>query len=64
MDMLTENRRAKTGHTATGHCNCGFAFPANMWEITTGWKLYCDMDWGVLEREGQEGPTMTHIVTL
>eukprot|EP00975_Prorocentrum_lima_P054940 11520472-Prorocentrum_lima.AAC.1 len=38
IDMLTEDLRlynvcrAKTGETATGHCNCGLAFPAKMWK--------------------------------
>eukprot|EP00975_Prorocentrum_lima_P044510 9328102-Prorocentrum_lima.AAC.1 len=62
MDMSTNNLRfynvfrAKTGQTTTGHCNCGFAFPAKMWNITTVWKIYCSVDWTVLEREGPKDP--------
>eukprot|EP00975_Prorocentrum_lima_P030640 6427275-Prorocentrum_lima.AAC.1 len=62
MDMLTEDLRfyhvcrAKTGATATGHCNCGLAFPAKMWKRAAGWKFYCSVDWQVLEREGQKNP--------
>eukprot|EP00975_Prorocentrum_lima_P042049 8838182-Prorocentrum_lima.AAC.1 len=48
----------------TGHCNCGLACPAKMWKKTTGWKLYSDVDWTVLDREGQKDPAMTNPVTL
>eukprot|EP00975_Prorocentrum_lima_P006352 1369848-Prorocentrum_lima.AAC.1 len=72
MDMLIESRRfynvcrAKTGQTTTEHCNCGFAFPATMWNRTTGWTLYCDVDWTVLKqkKERQRDPNMTNPVTL
>eukprot|EP00975_Prorocentrum_lima_P040180 8439807-Prorocentrum_lima.AAC.1 len=54
---------AKTGQTATGHCNCGLAFPAKMGKKTTGWRFYCEVDWSVLEKGGSESD-MTNPVTL
>eukprot|EP00975_Prorocentrum_lima_P068675 12921986-Prorocentrum_lima.AAC.1 len=63
MDILTEKIRfynvcsAKTNVNAVGeHCNCGFAFPAKMWQRAGDWKFYCNCRWAVLEREGQKDP--------
>eukprot|EP00975_Prorocentrum_lima_P065747 12905262-Prorocentrum_lima.AAC.1 len=28
-----------------------------MWKKTGGWRFYCDVDWTVLENEGQTDPS-------
>eukprot|EP00975_Prorocentrum_lima_P038964 8184997-Prorocentrum_lima.AAC.1 len=57
--------RARTGHNVMGgHCNCGLAFPAMMWKKTHGWRFYCEVDWSVLEKEGQEDPDEKNPVTV
>eukprot|EP00975_Prorocentrum_lima_P046337 9691373-Prorocentrum_lima.AAC.1 len=45
-----------------GHCNCGLAFPAKMWKKAHG--FYGEVDWSVLEREGQKGPSDKNPVTV
>eukprot|EP00975_Prorocentrum_lima_P048700 10189457-Prorocentrum_lima.AAC.1 len=35
-----------------------------MWNTTLGWRFYCEVDWTVLEKEGQKDPSDKNPVTM
>eukprot|EP00975_Prorocentrum_lima_P021610 4552982-Prorocentrum_lima.AAC.1 len=35
-----------------------------MWKKTHGWRFYCEVDWSVLEREGQKDRSDKNPVTV
>eukprot|EP00975_Prorocentrum_lima_P012917 2741136-Prorocentrum_lima.AAC.1 len=35
-----------------------------MWKKTQGWRFYCEVDWAVLEKEGQKDQSDKNPVTV